>query len=244
MNNKIFTITILIASFFLVGSAYAVSQSTSQKAGNSSIVQTQESQVINQEIVKRQNNQQIQENLNEELRVRIQQQIQKSLQDETGKSFQIQNQGENQQIQNSQQQGDMTQRRSRVANAVQEMLQVAERNEGISGQIRVIAQNQNQNQERIEKSIQKIQKRNSLTSFFAGPDYREIDKAKEIASQNNQQIEKLNQLKDQVVDSNDQQQLIEQIESLKQANLEVEDYLQELQKGFSLFGWLFKLISK
>ena len=64
MNNKIFTITILIASFFLVGSAYAVSQSTSQKAGNSSIVQTQESQVINQEIVKRQNNQQIQENLN------------------------------------------------------------------------------------------------------------------------------------------------------------------------------------
>ena len=134
--------------------------------------------------------------------------------------------------------------RSRVANTVQEMLQVAERNEGIGSQIRVIAQNQNRNQERIESGIQKIKSRNSLTRFFVGPDYKEINKVQEIVEQNSQQIEQLIQIKDQFIESGDKEQLTEQIESLKQANLEVEDSLQEMQKGFSLFGWLSKLISK
>lgn len=134
--------------------------------------------------------------------------------------------------------------RSRVANTVQEILQVAERNEGIGSQIRVIAQNQNRNQEKIESGIQKIKNRNPLTRFFVGPDYKEINKVQEIVEQNSQQIEQLIQIKDQFIESGDKEQLTEQIESLKQANLEVEDSLQETQKGFSLFGWLSKLISK
>jgi exonuclease VII small subunit len=69
-------------------------------------------------------------------------------------------------------------------------------------------------------------------------------KVKETIEQNNQQIEQLIQIKDQFIESGDKEQLTEQIESLKQANLEVEDSLQEMQKGFSLFGWLSKLISK
>ena len=146
----------------------------------------------------------------------------------------------NRQIQNN----EVGQVRSRVANTVQEMLQVAERNEGMGSQIRIIAQNQNQNQERIESGIEKVQNRNSLTKFFVGPDYKEINKVQEIVEQNSQQIEQLIQIKDQFIDSDDQQQLIEQIQSLKQANLQVEDSIQGLQKGFSLFGWLFKLISK
>lgn len=47
--------------------------------------------------------------------------------------------------------------RAQVANAVQEMLQVAERNEEFGQQIKTIAQNHNQNQEKIEASLQKTQ---------------------------------------------------------------------------------------
>ncbi len=157
---------------------------------------------------------------------------------------QQQNQGENQQIQNNEQNGKMNQRRSRVANAVQEMLQVAERNGGVGEQIRTIAQNQNQNQEKIESSLTKVQNRNSLTRFIAGPNYGEINNAQKILEQNRQHIEQLNQIKNQIANQVDQQQIIEQIQVLEQSNSEVESFLTEAQKGFSLLGWLFKAFSK
>ena len=75
---------------------------------------------------------------------------------------QQQNQGEENQIQNQEQEiieieeggsAMAEQRRSQVANAVHEMLQVAERNGGIGEQVRVIAQAQNQNQEQLRKQM-------------------------------------------------------------------------------------------
>jgi hypothetical protein len=138
----------------------------------------------------------------------------------------------------------LTQRRSQVANAVQEMLQVAERNGGVGEQIRTIAQNQNQNQEKIESSLAKVQNRNSLIRFIAGPNYGEINNAQKILEQNRQHIEQLNQIKNQIANQVDQQQLLEQIQLLEQSNLEVEGSLEDAQKGFSLLGWLFKVFSK
>lgn len=147
-------------------------------------------------------------------------------------------------LQNNEQNGNLTQRRSQVANAVQEMLQVAERNGGVGEQIRTIAQNQNQNQEKIESSLAKVQNRNSLIRFIAGPNYGEINNAQKILEQNRQHIEQLNQIKNQIANQVDQQQLLEQIQLLEQSNLEVEGSLEDAQKGFSLLGWLFKVFSK
>jgi len=161
-----------------------------------------------------------------------------------GMQNQQQKQGEDQQIQNNGKNGNLTQRRSQVANAVQEMLQVAERNGGIGEQIRTIAQNQNQNQEKIEDSLTKVQKRNTFTRFIVGPNYGEINNTQKILEQNRQHIEQLNQIKDQIIDQVDQQQLLEQIQALEQTNLEVESSLGEAQKGFSLLGWLFKAFSR
>lgn len=165
------------------------------------------------------------------------------------------NQGENSQIrvQNNEQQGTQTgnksgsavaeQRRSNVANAVQEMLQVADRTGGIGQQVRVIAQAQNQNQEKLEASLQKVQSRGSFAKFFVGPNYGEINNAKKILEQNKEQIKELDQIKNQLADQGDQQALAEQIQALEQANLETENSLGTAQKGFSLFGWMFKLFS-
>ncbi len=135
------------------------------------------------------------------------------------------------------------QKRSQVANAVQAMLQIADRNGGIGQQVRVIAQNQNQNQTRLEQNIEKIQSKGRFSKFFMGPNFGEIKDAQKTLKQNKEQIRQLNQIKTQLSNEGDQQQLTEQIRVLEQTDRETETSLADAQSGFSLFGWLNKLIS-
>jgi hypothetical protein len=136
-----------------------------------------------------------------------------------------------------------TQKRSQVANAVQAMLEVADRNGGIGQQVKTIAQNQNQNQAKLEQNVANIQSRGGLAKFFVGSNYGEIKDAQKTLEQNKEQIRQLNQIRTQLSNEGDQQQLAEQIKVLEQADLEIENSLAGAQGGFSLFGWLNKLIS-
>ncbi|MFH1537218.1 MAG: trypsin-like peptidase domain-containing protein [Patescibacteria group bacterium] len=135
------------------------------------------------------------------------------------------------------------QRRSIVANAVQEIIKVAERNGGIGQEIKVIAQTQTQNQEKLEAGIQKIQSRSGFAKFFIGPNYGEIKNSQKLLEQNKEQIQKLNEARTQIMNQGDQLQIIEQIEALEQVSQQIETSLNESQKGFSLFGWVFRLFN-
>ncbi len=135
------------------------------------------------------------------------------------------------------------QNRSQVANAVQEILQVADRNGGIGQQVRIIAQNQNQNQIELEKNVEQIQNRGAIAKFFIGPDYGGIANTQKLLEQTREQIRQLNQIMTQLSNKGDQQQLTEQIQVLERANQEIENIISDAQKGFSLFGWLNKILS-
>lgn len=180
----------------------------------------------------------------------------------TQEQNQVRNEGENTQIQTQEENTVQTrddsidkahknesnsklaeQRRSGVANAVKSMLQVADKNGGIGQQVKVIAQNQNQNQLKLEQNIEKIQSRGGFAKFLVGPDYGKIKDAQKILEQNKEQIRQLNQIRTQLSNQGDQQQLTEQIRILEQANQEIETLLADAQEGFSLFGWFNKLIS-
>lgn len=136
------------------------------------------------------------------------------------------------------------QRRSDIASAVQEILQVAEKDSIVGQQVKIIAQTQTQNQEKLEAILQKVQSRSGFTKFFVGPDYGEINNAKKLLEQNREQIKQLNQVENQLSDQDDQQKLTEQVQLLEQSNQEIENSLNTSQKGFSLFGWMFKLFVK
>lgn len=185
--------------------------------------------------------------------VKTQQQVQQKLQDGTGSGNQIQNQvqnkGEVKQVQNREQTEaqnqnktgsvNSEQRRSQVASAVQAMLNVAEKNGGIGQEIKVIAQTQIQNQEKIDGGLEKVQSRNGFAKFFIGPKDSEIKNTKELLTQRQEQVKKLVELKNQLKNEGDQKTLEEQIKVIEQANLEISDVLEKEQKDFSLFGWLF-----
>ncbi|MFA6074172.1 MAG: hypothetical protein WC758_08695 [Candidatus Woesearchaeota archaeon] len=141
---------------------------------------------------------------------------------------------------NDNEKNNAIERRSQVANAVQEILKIADKHKGIGEQVRVIARAQNQNQEDIEISLEKVQMRNSFIKFLLGPKYNEIKKAEKILEQNREQIALLNQVKSEVKVSGDLKVLTDQITLLEKINLEIETKLDTYQKGFSLLGWLFK----
>lgn len=135
------------------------------------------------------------------------------------------------------------QKRSQVANAVQEMLQIAERNGGVGEQIRTIAQNQNSNQEGLQDRLEKIQGRGRFYKFLIGPNYGEINNAEKLLEENQEKIEELQQIKEELVSTLDIQSLEEQIQVLEESDLEFEKLLTESKKGISLFGWVSKLFA-
>lgn len=136
-----------------------------------------------------------------------------------------------------------TQRRSRVANAVQEMLQVAERNQGIGQQIRTIAQSQDQNQKEIEMTLEHVKNNrgNVVWRFFFGPN-KYIYMADNKLATHAEKIEELKELASQIPDEIDAEIIEEQIEIMEQAKTELAEEIKEESKGFSLFGWLRRLM--
>lgn len=133
------------------------------------------------------------------------------------------------------------QRKSIVANAIKEMIKVAESNGVIGQEIKTIAQTQTQNQEKLEIGIQKTKSRSGFAKFFIGPNYGEIKKSQKLLEQSKEQIQELNKLRTQIINQGDQLQIVEQVQLLEQANQQIENSLNEAQKGFSLFGWMFRL---
>ena len=137
-----------------------------------------------------------------------------------------------------------TQRRNRVANAVQEMLRVAERNGGVGDQIRTIAQNQNENQEKIETEMEEVKNRGQLKKFFFGPDYKNLNSIEERLLNHDEKIGELKELASEISDVADLETLEEQIKVMEEIKTELEKEVTIESEGFSLFGWLSKMLAK
>ncbi|MEA3399290.1 MAG: hypothetical protein U9R00_02120 [Patescibacteria group bacterium] len=134
------------------------------------------------------------------------------------------------------------QRRSRVANVVQAMLQVSERNEGIGKQIRVIAQNQNKEMEEIEEDLQSVKQRNKFLRFLIGPKYGQIKSIEERLEENSGRLEELIALKEGLL-AEDVEIIDAQIQAMKEIKEELLTELNLEESGFTLFGWLVKLFN-
>ncbi len=261
MKNKFFLVISLALIFFYVG----VADAANEEVDNTQNQIQQQSQTVNQgeenELQDQVQTQSVQKkNIDNQTGQLVTEGNDNNTKNQVQNNNQIKNQGEGNQIKNREQEAlenpattanglrgssaSSSQARSRVANVVKELLQVADRNGGIGEQIRVIAQSQHQNHTEIDNSLQKIQNKNKFLRFVFGPNYSELNKAKQLLAKNQEQIEQLNQIRTQLVNASDQQALSEQVELLEQARLEIQSLVNQSSGGFSLLGWMFKLFSK
>jgi hypothetical protein len=276
MKNKSLILTIAILAFAFIAGTVVLAQnsSTESSAQSKPSVSTDNNQTISSETeTKTVNETETITETKTTTGAQIQTQAQQQIQDpdnsvdgaevQVQNQNQIQNQGEDTQLQNAEQQQQAEQlqatsnqaqtdnnlseqRRSQVANAVQEILQSAaeigasEENLNIGLQVKVIAQAQSQNQEKIENSLEKVEKRSSFAKFLIGPNYSEIDNAKKLLEENQLRVQELNQIRSLLTEGDEQETLAQQAQVLEQVNAQIEETLNESQKGFSLFGWLVK----
>ncbi len=131
-----------------------------------------------------------------------------------------------------------------IAKAVRQMLTVVAKNKGIGEQVKVIAKKQILNQEAIRESLGQAESRNKIVVFFIGPKYNEINKAKILLKQNNEQINQLSQIGKEISNKDDAKKLDEQVAVLQTTNNQVQKIIDSSENTFSLFGWLSKIFSR
>ena len=167
--------------------------------------------------------------------------------------LQIQNQGQEQQSQTQSQnqesvgkagQIDIAGRQSMVAQAVQGLLDLARMEPGLGEQIKVIAQEQNQSQEKVMNQINTIQTRNKVKTFLFGTDYKNANELRKDMISTENQINGLNQLKEQIQNENHKVILEDQVQLLEQEKIKLQTFIEDNEGKFSLFGWFVKIFVK
>lgn len=137
------------------------------------------------------------------------------------------------------------QHRSTVANFVQELLQVAERQEGgIGEQVRVVAQQQNQSAITTIQAMEKVQTRNKIRIFLFGSDYKNLGALRSEVVHTRNRIEQLNRIMADIENEGDRTEFQNQIQTLEQEQLRIENFIKTEEGKFSLFGWLIKLFNR
>jgi hypothetical protein len=137
-----------------------------------------------------------------------------------------------------------TDRRSGVSNAVREMLQAADRQGGIGERVREIARNYEEDNNKIEDGLKAIKNRGQFRKFILGPDFKKIGETEEMLARHTERLNELKQLSSQATTDEDRSLLEQRIYEMETIKMEIEKEVLEEQKGFSLFGWLNKLINK
>ncbi len=205
------------------------STTTSQTNSNGNASSTSSNQTQNQNQVQTQtNNPGVGTMTQEQIEARITEQIQESKPTYTPRNEQA------------------TARMSTVATAAEELIRVSNRveNQGIGDQIRTIAQTQAKNQDKINQSIDKAEKRTGFAKFFIGDNYKELKVAKQSMQENQEKIRELKTLMDQVGTDADKFVIANQIMTLQEQNLATRDQIEETDGGFSLFGWINRWFNK
>lgn len=134
--------------------------------------------------------------------------------------------------------------RSTVANFVQSLLSVADREGGIGQQVRVVAQQQNDSKEKAAEAIDKIEKRGKIKTFLLGTDYKNLGALRSEMVKTGNHIEQLKRLVDKAENEDNKTELKTQIRKLEQEQISINNFISQNENKFSLFGWAAKLFVK
>jgi hypothetical protein len=130
--------------------------------------------------------------------------------------------------------------RSGVSVFVQSLLDVADRDGGIGADVRVVAQDQNESDEKTAEAKAEVEARGSLKTFFLGTDYKNLGVIRSEVAKTKNNIAKLNVLLEKATVSA-RGELEAQIEALEEVQDDLEAYIEKHEDKFSLFGWFAKI---
>lgn len=130
-----------------------------------------------------------------------------------------------------------------VAKRVHELLNTRTSG-GIGDQIRLVAQEQVQTQQRIQDQLDKLNKRSRLLKFFIGNDIKEVAALKAQLEQNRLAIQNLTQLRIELANSADQTNIEAAVQALTDQNTTLEDTIGKAEAEKGIFAFIIRLFSR
>jgi len=135
----------------------------------------------------------------------------------------------------------MLQNQNQVRVAAQTLSQMANMLGGVGKQVSDIAQNFNNSVQATINAEEKIQTRSGFSRFFAGGDKKSAEELESKATQNQQMIQELKQLKEQAdCDEEVKEMMQEQIQQMEQEQKRLQELAQKEKESKGLFGWIWK----
>ena len=98
--------------------------------------------------------------------------------------------------------------------------------------------------EATQQAIMHAHAKGRVSTFFFGPDYKSLKKAKENLEKYQEQLKKLQELRAEVKAQADQKLLDEAIAKMKKLSAELSVEINTKEGSFSLFGWLVRWFVK
>ncbi|HEY4508827.1 MAG TPA: hypothetical protein VJC13_00920 [Candidatus Paceibacterota bacterium] len=134
--------------------------------------------------------------------------------------------------------------RSAVASFVQSLLMIANRENAIGAEVRVVAQSQNDSASTTAEAMTKVEDRGALRTLFFGSDYKNLGviKSEIVTAENN--INQLKNLLAKTTSDTDKAELTAQIKVLEDSKVKVDAFVKTHESSFSLFGWFTKIFAK
>ena len=131
-----------------------------------------------------------------------------------------------------------------IGTAIQNLNRVAERNNNpeVGEQVRSMVQNHENVQTKTKTALQQMSQRNQILKFMIGPDYKNAGQVRSDVVGLRNDVRKLEQIK-QGASPEDVEDIQEAIDGLQVESDNLESQLTEQLSGFSLFGWLAKLLA-
>ncbi len=140
--------------------------------------------------------------------------------------------------------GEGEKHRSVVADVVQSLKNLADRDGGIGDEVRAIAQEQASSSEHAAEVMAKVEARSSLLAFLFGAGFWNIGALRSELATTANHIERLTKAKDRVINADVKAGIDAQISALEKANADANAFVQANEDTFSVFGWFSKLFSK
>ena len=133
------------------------------------------------------------------------------------------------------------QHKSNVANVVQDLTDLAGKDNNIGEDMRVVAQEQESSNERATEAIKAVEARGGFKTFLIGTDYKNIGalRSEVVTTQNS--IDRLTKAMDRATDATVKADLDTQIKALQETNMNALNFIKTNESKFSLFGWFVRL---
>jgi hypothetical protein len=152
---------------------------------------------------------------------------------------QTQNKGEESQLQVKTM--DQTQSANGVSEAVLSLLAMPERKGGIGQEVKMIAQQQNDDQPKINASIEKIQTRSKLAKTLFGADKESLKELKQLQVNNQLRIESMQELMTRTTNEAELTELKVALSAMVDQNAEIASEIVAADSTPGVFGWMLRL---